>query len=464
MRQGSWRDNRQWQYGRVTSSASRDMWVLWLFTLVLVGFSVAVVGVVLPQDLDQEHWAVLLVLAFPLAGLAALYKAILRTLEWRRFGRLVLELDPFPGSLGGDAGGWVDLAIPFDRHARFEVTLSCVHSRVSGTGRHRNRQEEVSWRDQAMLPGEFGTRGTRVRFCFALPERLPETEPPSDDYHYWAVHLKAFLPGVDLDRTFQVPVFETAEPRQARYRVQTPETGRPPELPRHIVRASRTTEGLRLDYPAARNRGPGLAVTLAGLFFTGIFLFMAWQSRAWLSSEDGVLTLPVVFGGLVLLAFGVVGIALVSSGLYLLTNSLQVLVGQTALVTRRRLLGIPVRLRHVAREHLVGVDQTIAGQSGQGARATVRYSLFATLAGGARVALGDGLKGRALADQVLGMVREACGCHAAAGDEAASPPGESVRGRRVAEGRGTRWVAVLVGVIVIGASAYQVLAGPLPWR
>jgi hypothetical protein len=462
MRRESWRDNRQWQYGRVTSSASRDIWVYWVFTLLLAGFNVPVVGVALPQGLGQGHWLVLLGLAFPLAGVGALYQAAVKTLEWRRSGRLVLELDPFPGSLGGDAGGWVDLAIPFDRHARFEVTLSCVHSRVSGMGRHRSRHEAMIWQDQTTTPGEFGTRGTRVRFCFALPDRLPETEPPSDDYHYWIVHLKASLPGVDLDRTFEVPVFETAEPHQARSRVQTPERGRPPELPRHIVRASRTTEGLRLDYPAARNRGPGLAVALAGLFFTGSSLFTAWQSKAWLSSQGGVLTPAVVFGGLVLLAFGVAGIALALRGLYLLTNSLQVLAAPTQLVTRRRLLGIPVRLRHMVRGQLVSVDLVIGRQSGPSAWATVRYSLTATLAGGVRVSLGDGLKGRDLADQVLAMVQEACGCHTSSGGEATARPASVARGRRTAVGWGARWVAVLVGVVVVGAYAYQVLASPLP--
>ena len=46
-------------------------------------------------------------------------------------------------------------------------------------------------------------------------------------------------------------------------------------------------------------------------------------------------------------------------------------------------------------------------KSGQGARATVRYTVRAQLHAGGTLCLGDGIKGRPLADQVLNLIREA---------------------------------------------------------
>ena len=406
MRQESWKDSGDWQYGRVTSSAGPGVWILWLFTVLLVALSVPMLAFVLPDELAKGHWPVLFVLAFPLAGFWAVYQAILKTLEWRRFGRLVLELDPFPGSLGGDAGGWVDLPVPFDGESRFQVSLSCIHVGTTGRGRHRSRHEQAIWQDERTLPGDFGSRGTRLRFWFQLPGTLPESEPPSDDFHYWAVHLRAALPGIDLDRVFEVPVFETVEPQLARYKPRGGPHSRSPDLPRQIVRVSRTTEGLRLDYPASRNRSLGLAVLVAGLFFLSITFALGWG--IW---DEGSLTdLARVLRGFVLLLSGVAGISLVVGGLYLLANSLQVLLGRQHLATRRRLLGIPVQLRHVSGDDVTGLHHAIAGQTGQGPGATVRYALYATLADGSRMSLGDGLKGRVLADQMLGMVCAACEC------------------------------------------------------
>ncbi len=397
-----WRDNKNWQHGRVTSTTRREMGAMWLITLVLVGFSAPVIWFVLPQELGDGNRAVLLVLLFPLVGLWTAYRAVLRTMEWRRFGRLYLDLDPFPGSLGGDAGGTVELPIVYRGNVRFDVSLSCVHSRVSGHGKNRSRHESVVWRGKAFVPGEPGVRGTRVRFRFAVPEQLPGSEPESDDYHYWAVHLRADLPGVDLDRTFEVPVFETDQPIRSRSRVPyAAEVAAGLELPGNIVRVYRGAEGLRLDYPASRSRGVGGAMLLMGTLFVGAPLSVA------LASGDTSSVAASAGLGFFVVVFGLVGLTTGLLGAYLMGNSLQVQVSGRGLLTRRRLFGLPLRSRFVSADRVQGVDHEIGMQTGQGARATVRYRVHATLRDGASVCLGDGIRGRPLADQVLHLIREA---------------------------------------------------------
>ncbi len=397
-----WTDNKTWQHGRVTSTSRREVGVLWLFTLVFLGSSVPVAWLVLPRELAAGNQAVLLILLFPLVGLWLAYRAVLRTLEWRRFGRLYLDLDPFPGSLGGDAGGAVELPIVYRGNGRFDVTLSCVRSHISGHGKNRSRHESVVWRGKAILSGEPGIRGTRLRFRFAVPEQLPESEPPSDDYHYWAVHLKAELPGVDLDRTFEVPVFNTDRPARSRSRLPyAAEVAAGLELPGNIVRVYRGADGLRLDYPAARTRGVGGGVLLAGLAFMGAPL------SAGLPGSAAPSPVMLAGAGFFLLVFGLAGLAMSVLGAYLMGNSLQVQISGQGLVTRRRLFGLPFRARHVGTDEVTGVDHNITMQSGQGARAAVRYTIRARLRDGSSLCLGDGIKGRLLADQVLHLIRDA---------------------------------------------------------
>ena len=72
-----------------------------------------------------------------------LYSAIVRTLERRRVGRLALVLDPFPGSLGGDAGGTIEIPLRYTGGRRFRVALACSRVYETGSGDSRSTQGKV---------------------------------------------------------------------------------------------------------------------------------------------------------------------------------------------------------------------------------------------------------------------------------------------------------------------------------
>lgn len=64
---------------------------------------------------------------FPLVGIGLLIWAIRTTLEWRRFGQTLLTLDPYPGSIGGHVGGFIEVPIRFLETQIFKLDLLCVH-------------------------------------------------------------------------------------------------------------------------------------------------------------------------------------------------------------------------------------------------------------------------------------------------------------------------------------------------
>ncbi len=280
----------------------------------------------------------------------------------------------------------------------------------------------------------------------------------SDNYHYWAVHLRADLPGVDLDRAFEVPVFETDQPTRSRSRVPyAAEVAAGLELPGNIVRVYRGADGLRLDYPASRSRGVGLSVLVFGLIFLGAPL-----SVALVEGLPGGASSVAAFAGFGFLAavFGLVGFATSLLGAYLVGNSLQVQVSSRGLLTRRRLFGMPLRSRFVTADQVTGIDHEITMQSGQGARATVRYTVRASLGDGGSLCLGDGIKGRPLVDQVLKLIRDAghfgslpaSGSRRQARARIMSKPESIARARRSAH-----WLGVAVALVLTAVFAFDFL-------
>ena len=78
-------------------------------------------------------------------------------------------LDPFPGSIGGHVGGTIELALPFDAAHDFEMTLTNIHSYVSGSGKNRSQKEKAEWQDIIVAHAEPSGKGTRVTFRFDVP-------------------------------------------------------------------------------------------------------------------------------------------------------------------------------------------------------------------------------------------------------------------------------------------------------
>jgi hypothetical protein len=73
-----------------------------------------------------------------LVGLGLLVWAVRQTLAWRCFGMTLLELDPFPGAIGGDIGGLLELRLPYNPRCPFRITLTCLYvytRRLFSTGK-----------------------------------------------------------------------------------------------------------------------------------------------------------------------------------------------------------------------------------------------------------------------------------------------------------------------------------------
>lgn len=401
---------------RITSSGGREVLVLWFVALAFAGLAAVLALGLLRPDVVSEHpevpwswvfWGFVLLTGWTVA------ETIRRTLAWHRWRGVELELDPWPGSVGGHVGGSLVVPAAPAREDAFRVTLSCL--RVVPRKGDRQHREEVVW-TRAMEPRtEPAAAGVRLRFTFRVPGELPGTDPAEaggGPHNKWTLRVFGSVPGVDLDQVYEVPVRRTLEPLHAREPALPDDDLEPDlrDLPAGVVRAEPSREGTALVYPMGRTPALGVMLSVMGAVFAGapVVMLVLLGRAPPLSEASG---LELVMAGVVLTVggiFGLLGLALLAAGLYSLFNSLEVRLGPDRITSIRRILFVPFRKR-VRVADVVGVSASVEGQVGQGARAQVLYAIEARGRSGGTVCLGDSIPGTDLVERVGAIIREETG-------------------------------------------------------
>ncbi len=378
-----WLLNDDWQTATIRSSSKAAMWAAWIFAAFWNVISAALPFVVYQEVVDKENYIALLGLIFPLVGIGLLTWAVRRTLEWRRFGAAPATLDPFPGSIGGHVGGTIDLNLPFDPTARFKMTLNHLHSYISGSGKRRSRKENAKWQDAVVAHAERGAVGTRLVFRFDVPEGLkPSDTDQGDSYYLWRLNLRAELPGTDLDRDYEIPVYETGV--QSRYlsnrvvqKAQEEQDVLDTIAVGQIIAVRRRGGVLQMVYPIGRYLGSSLVGLLIGSIFTAIGWYTAVRAG------------HTIFGSL----FGGIGALVAISSLYAMLNSLVVYREGDWIKSVRRILGVPVGRKQLRHGNFDKLKKKSSSQTRSGSKHVIYYAVYALDLGGNEMLVGEGFKG-----------------------------------------------------------------------
>lgn len=390
----------QWNHGRIKSSIGQERKIYLIVAIFWNAIAHSVFWLNALNNPEVKGWPLLLMGVFPFVGLILIWRACIKWLQWKRFKNLELEMDPFPASPGGDAGGSIELPIKYVAGKTVDVTLSCIHITITRSGKSNSRHETVLWRERAAVSTEASMRGSRVHFHFSLPDDLPTTTTPSNNYITWAAHLHRKLPGADLDQTFELAVLESDSPKQSRsLRHYSNETLSEHDVPEDNVTIDRSGGGLSLYYPASRGRGKGILLTLFGLVFCLVPGFLIFNRNEF-SSVDAFSLIFFAFGSFFVLIFGLVALFMICFGVFRLFNKLRVRVDSAGLTSTRYFLGL--RFEHaLARNDIQQLRFKINAQQSHGARATLHYLLEAIPKSGKPVCLGDGIKGKPLAQKLM---------------------------------------------------------------
>lgn len=401
-----WLLNDNWQSATIRSSSKTAMWAAWAFATFWNLISAALPFVVYQEVTRKDNYIALLGLLFPLVGIGLLTWAIRRTLEWRRFGAAPVTLDPFPGSIGGHVGGTIDLKLPFDAAAQFRLTLNNLHSYISGSGKNRSRKETAKWQESIVAHAQPGASGTRLVFRFDVPDGLEPSDTDQDDsYYLWKLNLAADLPGTDLDRVYEIPVYATGV--RSRYlsdmavrKAQAEQRSIDSKAVGEIVEIRNGPDGKQLRYPAGRHIGS----SLIGLIVGSTFAAVGW----YLGMDHG----QAIFGSI----FGGIGALVATFSLYAMLNSLEVSSDGGALRSVRRLLGIPISHKQMRHSNFERLKKKSTMQSHSGSKHVVYYSVYAVDRNGNEMILGEGFKGENEVTAAMRIIGDALHLDPIAGD------------------------------------------------
>ncbi|MBT8090339.1 MAG: DUF3592 domain-containing protein [Gammaproteobacteria bacterium] len=400
-----WLLNDAWQTASIRSSSKTAMWGAWAFAAFWNLISAALPFLLYKEVVEKENYVALIGLLFPLVGIGLLVWAVRRTIEWRRFGAAPVTLDPFPGSIGGHVGGTIDLNIPFDPATRFQLTLNNLHSYVSGSGKNRSRQEEAIWQDATIAHAEQGARGTRLAFRFDVPEGLAGSDADQgDSYHVWRLNLRAELPGANIDRDYDIPVYATGarshhlseravqEARDEQSLIDT-------ESVAEVIKIRQNAAGKQLLYPTGRYVGPALG----GLIVGAIFAAVGW----YLIVAEG----HSIFGSV----FVAVGVLIGIFCLYLMLNSLEVINEAGNITAVRKLLGLPISRKQMHQNNFERFEKKSTMKTQSGGKHIIHYSIRAIDRQGNTIVVGEGFRGENEAKAAIRIIAQELGLRAPPG-------------------------------------------------
>jgi hypothetical protein len=423
-----WLGVERWVNGRITSGGKIALYVLLGFivvwNLILVPVTLAQwdqLAAILDELViyDPDSYDARLILPLMLAANLFLLASLVRQWQqWSRFGRLYLTLDPYPGAIGGQIGGYLDIPLPSYRDGMpVDVRVNCVRVRISRSGKSRSRSDSVVWRNKARTSVRRGSVGARVEFVVDVDEALPEStrESGNNGSVYWSVRIR--LPDAGFDRSYEIPVFKSKGRSESKLRAAgsgDESSARTLEdLPAGLAEVKQSAEGFAIQYPPGRSGKMGNIITLFGVIFFGVALFLGYQFAGELDVAEGqrVSLFSLVVLGMMTGVFALVSCGIMAAGWFVRSNRLRVIVDREWLMSERQAFGRTFR-KLVARSAISGFDKKVSMQSGQGAQAEVYYSILARRSDGPAVTVGDHIHGQEDADVLLDFFRRHVPVHA----------------------------------------------------
>lgn len=334
----------------------------------------------------------------------------------RRYFRskdLTLNLDPYPGQVGGRVGG--DLALPFayQPDMQVDVHVNCIEVTVSRSSKGSSRWEKIRYRTRARVEMFPISDRTMLRFVSQTqaglePSSIEESVSENGSYTYWAVRVQ--VPAKKFDETFNIPVFASDRVSTDAFNTDSyfasvdrvpekPET----DLPAEVAKLTRQGSEWRIDYPSGREGTVSTVFTLMGVIFTAVAVFMGYQIASELGGER-TSYFAVMVMSMILFGFSLFGIGMLVGGIYMKTNRLAVEKKSDELITRRNVFGREF-VKTLSLSDIYAIDKKVTSQSGQGASSKISYTIYAKTLDGLKHSIGDGIPGHANADRLYDLFR-----------------------------------------------------------
>jgi hypothetical protein len=281
-----WLLRADWAAGRIKSSAMTQAKLFLIMALAFCGIGGIVTCLSLPAELNKGNYAVLFVLLFPLVGIAFLVAFMNAWRAQRRFGDCFFEPAQIPIPLGGTLEGMILTGARLKLEQGLHLKFSCIRRTVSGSGDNQRTQENILWQDEkifkaeaSLLDPEPGHSGIPV--FFKLPANQPECYTRGDESVFWRLEAKSKMRGPAFSAAFDVPVFSMAGAAVAEEAGEPDPTAALQEPIEELRRDEHSKiqindgpNGREFYFPAARNLGMAIFLTVFFVIWSGVFWFL----------------------------------------------------------------------------------------------------------------------------------------------------------------------------------------------
>ena len=354
-----WLKRPDWAAGKIKSTADAQVKMFAIMAVAFCGMGGLFTFAMLPKELAKGNNAALLVLIFPAIGIGFVIAIVRAVRAHRRFGDCFFELAQVPVPLGGTLDGMIQIGARLRLEHGLHLKLSCIRRVVTGSGKNQSTQETVLWQDEkvfvpeASLP-EPEPNHSGIPIFFKLPADQPECYAHGCESVSWRLEAKARMSGPDFSALFEVPVFQVAGAAIAE-QVDEPDPTAALQMPVEELRRYEHSQiqvadgpgGREFYFPAARNMGMAVGLTV---------FFIIWSGFLWFMTVKGApIMFPIIFGLVdVLILFGLLNAWFKSS---------RVTVDSTGVTAVNRWL-LFSRTRRFAADDIVRFDTKVGMTSG----------------------------------------------------------------------------------------------------
>lgn len=407
-----WLDEKDWINGQINSNARGAFYLALFFTLFwnAISFPIAFFAIS-----DTYHgWnidhldPVLLVLLFPLAGITMMFWAYKTYKQWSAFGRLSLTLDPYPASIGGEVGGFLELPVSWHSGYEFNVSINCIHHTITRNGKNSSHRQSIVWKKHAAVDYEPSAKGIRLKFKSPIDEGLNDSEAKEGrSYYRWVVHIKGQYKQakITLDREFDIPAFKLNKPESSHLHIMASAPQIDIEdISEEQVQIKQHTRSLELNYPRSRNTSIGRGLFVFALIFLGATGFLGYETWSEMQRSSSSFFSAGITGSMSLI-FGLVSFALLGFSIHLLSNSLQVLIDSSGIKVLSQSI-FRNSTKTVSLSHIRKISKKTTMSSGQGTSATLYFTITAELDNHKKLTLGNGIKGQLAADSIIKLINK----------------------------------------------------------
>lgn len=307
--QEPWLWNPTWTGGVIRSNNRMMMWVALGFAFVWNAISMPAVFGAWHQYTTNHQPAIFIVMIFPVVGIGLAVWAARMVWLQIKYGTSLFRMSHMQGVIGGTLQGTVEIPVHIQPIDGFRISLRCVNRITTGSGKDSSTYESVLWEDVRLQAHEIpdgNPTHSLLPILFTVPRNCRQTDTEnSDNQIVWRLEVAAATDhGPRYNSSFEVPMFITPDSVVDVHpdAVATNSYGhklRPEDALRDCgVRVEALgTGGTSYIFPAARNKGTALFLTIFFMLWTGaIYAMFCFHAPLLFAIIFGLIDVGLFFG------------------------------------------------------------------------------------------------------------------------------------------------------------------------